>query len=348
MRLPNGVVVPEEYKKSARAASKWAYEEHGDLNPVWAETQRSSDEEEEEEEEEVSAQSGAAARPGECPAGAATTGVVQVPRRSARRSTKVVRGREPSAASVTEEQQVCKLSAQTSDGGGGGVMWRGRLRGGRELDLEGAWVRRNFQKRFLSTVCAAGGAFVHVPTGRAREGPTAVSSVPREIHFAQSTTVNSAAECPSVAYRQGGADLCVAYGLASAVHAFGDVAAARTIAARAHAALASGDAFGFVRSTVRQAVPGWDPVPLPRHDPLAARFSEPVLMQLVGSDGAGSHAVATMGGLVFDATESWALPLSRDALDRCVGVHVNGATFSHVARAVRLVPGKSVRKLMRA
>ena len=43
MRLPNGVVVPEEYSKSARAASKWAYEEHGDLNPVWAETQRSSD-----------------------------------------------------------------------------------------------------------------------------------------------------------------------------------------------------------------------------------------------------------------------------------------------------------------
>ena len=43
---------------------------------------------------------------------------------------------------------------------------------------------------------------------------------------------------------------------------------------------------------------------------------------------------------------SW-LPLSRAALDRCVGVHLNGATFSHAARAVRLMPGKSVRKWLR-
>ena len=42
-----------------------------------------------------------------------------------------------------------------------------------------------------------------------------------------------------------------------------------------------------------------------------------------------------------------ALPLSRAALDRCVGTHLNGTTFSHVARAVRLVPGTSVRKWLR-
>ena len=83
---------------------------------------------------------------------------------------------------------------------------------------------------------------------------------------------------------------------------------------------------------------------LARHDPLALRFDEPVLMQLVGSDGAGTHAVATLGGLVFDAAEARALPLSRATLDRCVGIHRNGAMFSHVARAVRLVPGKSVHK----
>ena len=61
-------------------------------------------------------------------------------------------------------------------------------------------------------------------------------------------------------------------------------------------------------------------------------------------DGAGTHAVATLGRLIFDAAEASALPLSRASLDRCVGKHLNGATFSHVARAVRLVPGKSVRK----
>ena len=67
----------------------------------------------------------------------------------------------------------------------------------------------------------------------------------------------------------------------------------------------------------------------------------------VGSDGAGTHAVATLGGLVFDASEARALPLSRAALDHCVGAQLNGARFSHVARAVRLVPGKSLRKRLR-
>lgn len=85
-------------------------------------------------------------------------------------------------------------------------------------------------------------------------------------------------------------------------------------------------------------------MPLARHDPLATLIADPVHLQLVGSDGAGTHAVATLGGLLFDSAEAYALPLSRAALDRCVGVHLNGATFSHVARAVRLVPGKSVRK----
>ena len=67
----------------------------------------------------------------------------------------------------------------------------------------------------------------------------------------------------------------------------------------------------------------------------------------VGSDGAGTHAVATLGGLIFDAAERRALPLSRAALDHCVGAQLNGARFSHVARAVRLVPGKSLRKRLR-
>ena len=47
--------------------------------------------------------------------------------------------------------------------------------------------------------------------------------------------------------------------------------------------------------------------------------------QLVGSDGAGTHALATLGGLLFDSAEACALPLSHASLDRCVGVHLNGA-----------------------
>ena len=81
--------------------------------------------------------------------------------------------------------------------------------------------------------------------------------------------------------------------------------------------------------------------------PLANSVSEPVHLQLVGSDGAGTHAVATLGGLIFDSAEVRALPLSRASLDRCVGANLNAARFSHVARAVRLVPGKSLRQRLR-
>ena len=45
---------------------------------------------------------------------------------------------------------------------------------------------------------------------------------------------------------------------------------------------------------------------------------------------AGTHAVATLGGLIFDAAEARALPLSRAALNQCVGAQLNGARFSHV------------------
>ena len=89
---------------------------------------------------------------------------------------------------------------------------------------------------------------------------------------------------------------------------------------------------------------GWHSMIL--DDPLHAHTAEPVHMQLVGSDGGGAHSVATLGGMIFDAAESRALPLTRASLDRCVGMHLNGASFSHVARAVRLVPEKSVRRML--
>ena len=169
-----------------------------------------------------------------------------------------------------------------------------------------------------------------------RDGPKVLS--------AQTSPEKSAAECPLVAYPQGAHDYCAAYGLASALHAYGDAATAASIAGAARAALASGDAFGHIRTVVRSEAAGWSEVPLIQHDPLHTHIAQPVHFQLVGSDGSGTHAVATLGGLIFDAAEARALPLSRASLDRCVGEQANGATFSHVARAVRLVPGKSVRK----
>jgi len=117
---------------------------------------------------------------------------------------------------------------------------------------------------------------------------------------------------------------------------YGDTAGAAAIVSAARAALASGDAFGHVRKVVRSEVAGWSEERLASHDPPHVHMTEPVHV---------THAVATLGGLVFDAAEERALPLSRASLDRCVGMHLNGATFSRVARAVKpAVPGKSVRK----
>ena len=154
-------------------------------------------------------------------------------------------------------------------------------------------------------------------------------------------------ECPDIAYRQGATDFCAAYGLASAVYHFGDETAAAVIASNAHMALKSDDAFGHVRNVVHDSAAGWDVAAITGHDPVANIIQEPVNLQLVGSDGAGSHAIATLGDLIFDSAEACALPLSRANLDRCVGSRLNGARFLHIARAVRLVPGKSVRKRVR-
>ena len=70
-----------------------------------------------------------------------------------------------------------------------------------------------------------------------------------------------------------------------------------------------------------------------------------VYLQLAGSDGAGTHALATLGGLIFDSAESCALPLSHArALDRCDGrVHL----IACGARCAIGVSGKSVVRWVR-
>ena len=104
-----------------------------------------------------------------------------------------------------------------------------------------------YGRSFLESVMAAGGRFKHVRTGNARpqqeaapagmgglgDGPEALAAP----GASASAGANLAVECPEVAHRQGAADFCAAYGLASAVHEYGDVCGAATIAACARAAL---------------------------------------------------------------------------------------------------------------
>ena len=102
------------------------------------------------------------------------------------------------------------------------------------------WLDR---RSFLKSVQAAHGRFKHVPMGNARPQPVvpAGSGGLEEALAAPRASASAGAilavACPVVAYPQGAADLCAAYGLASAVHEFGDASGAATIAACARAAL---------------------------------------------------------------------------------------------------------------
>ena len=95
-----------------------------------------------------------------------------------------------------------------------------------------------------------------------------------------------------------------------------------------------------MESTLR----GWNAEGLRGHDPLATELDEPVLLQLVSSLGDKDHVVATFGGLLFDPIAKRAVPLTREALDRCVGLEVDGARYVRVGRALMLRAGKMLSK----
>ena len=67
---------------------------------------------------------------------------------------------------VPPPAQIIKLSGKIC-GSGGFIGWCGRLRGGAERVLDGAWVRSNFKASYLQKVTSAGGAFFHIPMDRA-------------------------------------------------------------------------------------------------------------------------------------------------------------------------------------
>ena len=173
---------------------------------------------------------------------------------------------EEDTFSRPEPAQVIKLSAEAC-GSGGRFQWRGRLRGGgADVFLEGAWVCKNFKpyvrmgrtlayasppltlvscffRYFIASVQAAGGRSIHIKTGNARPqqaapaGTGGLGDGPEALSATGALRAIPSVECPEVAYQQGAADLCAAYGLASAMHEYGDTSGAAAIAACARAAL---------------------------------------------------------------------------------------------------------------
>ena len=151
-----------------------------------------------------------------------------------------------------------------------------------------------------------------------------------------------------LAYPQGENDHCVCCAAASALHHYGDFVGAATIFTHAECALRSGDAVRYVVdkliNTKEKTLRGWSAENLRKHDPLMTVLDEPVLLQLVSTLGDMDHVVATVGELLFDPTTERAVPITREALDRCVGVEVDGARYARVGRAVVLRAGAMVQK----
>jgi len=236
--------------------------------------------------------------------------------------------------------------------GRGAKTYKGKMRGGAQVELECGWVRSNFKSQFLREVAGAKGKFVPVKVGRASERPPLAEMANLgdgpEVLAAPGTTVHPVGSCPEIAYQQGRRDWCAAYGLASALLHYGDVEAAEAVRGAAEAALVSDCPFVFITNVVEADAAGWRPERLKSHDPLETVYEEPTYLQLASSDGSKSHAIAIVGRLIFDSCEQYALPLTQASLDRCAGAGAkSGVTFSHVARAMRLVPSKGRKKLLR-
>ena len=116
--------------------------------------------------------------------------------------------------------------------------------------------------RVLSrSVQAAGGRFKHVPTGNTRlhaapAGKGDLGDGPKALSAMGALWAIPTVECPEATYRQGAADYCAVYGLASVVHAYGDASDAAAVAASSRATLTSRDAFGHVRDVVNDSAAG--------------------------------------------------------------------------------------------
>ena len=240
--------------------------------------------------------------------------------------------------------KICKLSATTETNSQRSVFLGETDEGATGITLSNSWVRQNFKHFYIERVIEAQGEYLEVPIGRGRAKwrPKASSVDDDKYKFqgaAQPTThpVTTSVR-PEVAYQQLQLDVCAGCAAASAVHHFGDTKGAGVIYDHAKLALESVDALAYIMERVvnTKAVAGWHAEPISWHDPLASLINEPVVMQLVSTLGEKDHVVATVGGYFFDGREKWALPLTLESLNHCVGVRVDGAKYARVARAMRL------------
>ena len=221
---------------------------------------------------------------------------------------------------------VCKLMVTAPRGG----EWHGLVRD-TWVEVSSEWVNGNFKSFFLRECRASSGKALHVPVGRA-----ATAGAPPLLHNIDNP------------FPQRDCDACVPYSAAAALNYVGAIDSEGHTFFKDIAALGAHPDLDAIRSLtmyITHRVPGWRAAAC-SPDVLSNIPPETVIVaQLEASDGDISHAVAIVRGIIFDANFAHAVELSTRGLDACcLG---NTTTFVRIKRAVQLVPGPRVLRLMK-
>ena len=192
---------------------------------------------------------------------------------------------------------------------------------------------KDLPAKFLSEVKRMHHGFVDIPVGDFK-----VSHVQQHPNL----VVNDA---PSLRFRQSdGEDLCVSKALASVLHILGFTEQAQLINQYGKTQLEGGSVHVLkkVGQFATLVLPPW----IQRKELKKSksfdwqRLKEKSMERsiLVGvlteSDGNASHAIAIHGGFVYDANESFALPLCKEALDYCCSTQEIRNEFLHFQKGM--------------
>jgi len=242
-----------------------------------------------------------------------------------------------------------------------------------EETLEYAWVKRNIKKWFLEEkVYPELDKWHKVPLGSAASDSASVAGgasggglLSMAVPFADGSVVDES--LPLVPFVQGKKDICFSCSGANALQSAGDHDGAARVAAEKRN-LAIGvvkNPLGPLAQFVEKGKLGWNceldnaknswypdaPTDAPRSGLMPYMidnpYEGPTVAVLRDDKGAADHVVAISGSLIFDSNHSRALPLTCASFDLCVDMDHTGVKCDGIARAMRLVPTKKMKKLLK-
>ena len=188
------------------------------------------------------------------------------------------------------------------------------------------------------------GRFCYVPIGKSSEVASSLCTASDNLEGLNGKTgagTQSLVTLPEVRFLSvdgGGGDVCLPYGVASALHAFGDTKLPSLIIASAHQLEQRERQMEALRALAVEnrwqanAIIGEDAAAF---RPLIDCSSDSVyVLHLKEVDGAEDHAVAIAHSFVFDANRTHALPLSHAGLA--------AINYAGVVSATRLTPSRKI------